>query len=95
MHSMDLRETKDNFTLTFELPGAKEDDIILQAEENSVRVICSSKALEMKSQGQDIDINYNEVYYDKTFVLPCKGNYETMTYVFFMGFLEVTIPKIK
>ena len=92
MHGMDIDERGDDYVVTFEMPGIKEENIIIKTEDHSLNVIALNTTATAEMKDGRVDINYNSVLYDKTAVLE-NPDFSKLTSSFFAGWLEVTIPK--
>ncbi|MCM2325174.1 MAG: Hsp20/alpha crystallin family protein [Candidatus Woesearchaeota archaeon] len=91
MNGMHIDERDGNYMLVFEMAGVREQDIIITCEDNSVHVIASTATITTDAKERRIDLN--SVYFDKTIALSEKADFSKMKHVFFLGMLEVTIPK--
>jgi len=94
MHGMDVDHRGDNYVVTFEMPGIKEDNIIIKCENNSLNVIALNKIITTEMKEGRVDIDYKSVFYDKTAVLE-NPDFAKMTSTFFAGWLEVIVPEKK
>lgn len=91
MKGVHIDEKEDSYVLVFEMPGVREEDIIIHAEKGSVNVIASTATVTKDNGEKKIDID--SVYYDKTVVLDDNLDFKSMKHIFFAGFLEIRIPK--
>ena len=95
MHSIDIDVRDENIVVVFEVPGVREEDIHVEAEGESIRVVASHNKIEDKSKDGNIDIDLKSVYYDKTAVLSEKVDMKNIKVTFFGGLLEIIVPRIK
>lgn len=92
MHRIDVEEQGDNYVVTFEMPGIREENIIIKSENNSLNVIAINKAVTTEMRDGKMDIDYKSVLYDKTAVLE-NPDFSKLKFTFFAGWLEVIVPK--
>ena len=91
MKGVHIEEKEDSYVLVFEMPGVREQDIIIKTENGSVNVIASTATVKTDTEEKKIEID--SVYYDKTVVLDDNLDFKSMKHIFFAGFLEIRIPK--
>jgi HSP20 family molecular chaperone IbpA len=92
MHRIDIEERDGNYVVTFEMPGIKEENIIIKSENDSLNVIAINKTITAEMKEKNIDIDYKSVLYDKTAILD-NPDFSKMESTFFAGWLEVIVPK--
>lgn len=92
MHRIDIDEQGENYIVTFEMPGIREENILIKGEAHSLNVRAINTTVTTEMREGKVDIDFNSVFYDKTAVLEIP-DFTKMTYVFFAGWLEVTVPK--
>ncbi|MFA4819602.1 MAG: Hsp20/alpha crystallin family protein [Candidatus Aenigmatarchaeota archaeon] len=95
MHSIDIDVQDENIAVVFEVPGVHEEDVTIDAEGDTLRVVTSRNKAADNSKDGNIDISVDSVYYNKTAVLPEKADMKNMRATFFAGLLEIIIPRIK
>lgn len=95
MHSIDIEVQDDNIVVVFEVPGVQEEDVTIDAEGDTIRVVANRNKITDNSNDKNVDISVDSVYYDKTAVLPEKTDMKNMRATFFAGLLEIIIPRIK
>ncbi len=95
MHSIDIEVQDENIVVVFEVPGVREEDVTIDAEGDTVRVVANRNKIADNSKDGNIDIAVDSVYYDKTAVLQEKADMKNMRATFFAGLLEIIIPRIK
>ena len=91
---MEIDERNDDYVVTFEIPGIKEENIMIKTEGNSLNVIAINEKVTTEMKEGKVEINYNSVLYDKTACLE-HPDFSKMEYNFFASWLEVIVPKKK
>ncbi len=93
MPAVDIREEKDKYLLTADLPGVKSEDIEVTME-NGVLTIQGSRDTETRSEAGGYK-RYERVRgnFMRRFALPDTANGEDIAATTRNGVLEVTIPK--
>lgn len=92
MHRIDIEEQGGNYVVTFEMPGIREENILIKSENKSLNVMALNKAVTTEIKDKNIDIDYKSVLYDKTAILE-NPDFSKLKYTFFAGWLEVIVPK--
>lgn len=90
---VDVKETKDTYTLLMDLPGRTEGDVELSLKDN---VLTISSAAESKKEEQDDTYLIRERSYSsftRRFTLPDDVKGEAVNASFKNGVLEVTMPR--
>lgn len=91
----DVRETKENYTLTTDLPGITKKDINIKVSDGLLTVSGSRKS---DTSDENDTWHYNEIRYgnfSRSFNLPETVNEEKIKANFKNGVLTLTIPKIE
>lgn len=89
----DLRETENNVLATFEIPGAKKEDIDLNISERKIELTVENK------QKEQINKNGESFYYQRahcfarSFLLPKPVNPDNAKATYENGILRIEIPK--
>jgi HSP20 family molecular chaperone IbpA len=73
---------------------AKDEDIIVIGEENKIRVIASDKASDVEKHDWKFGMKI-KTYVDQTIELPQEINPRKIDFVYFSGWLEITVAKVK
>lgn len=92
---VDVKETKDTYTLLMDLPGRKEGDVDLSLKDN---VLTISSSTENKAEEKDDTYLIRERSYSsftRRFTLPDDVQAECVKASFKNGVLEVTMPRNK
>ncbi len=90
---VNIRETKDDVKLTFELPGMDKKDVKIMVAENTLTVSGERK---FESETKDADFVRNEIFtgsFSRSFSLPDTINAEKISAEYKNGLLEVTLAK--
>lgn len=94
---VDVKETKDNYTLLMDLPGRTDGDVDLSLKDN-VLTISSSTESKKEEKGKDEGYLIRERSYSaftRRFTLPDDVKGEAVEASFKNGVLEVTMPRNK
>ncbi|MGV8086969.1 MAG: Hsp20/alpha crystallin family protein [Candidatus Woesearchaeota archaeon] len=94
MHRMDIREKEDEYIVTFEIPGIREENILIKGENDSLNVIAINKTVTTEMKNGNIDIDHKTIIYNKTAIVT-NADFQKIKYTFFAGWLEVIVPKKK
>jgi HSP20 family protein len=91
--SMDVREDKDNFAISMELPGLKKEDVKLTFKEGTLTV-----EGERKQEEETEDVNYHRVErrygkFLRSFKLPTYVKEDKIEATFKDGILNIVVPK--
>jgi HSP20 family molecular chaperone IbpA len=92
MHRLDIDERDENYIVTFEMPGIQENDIIIEAKDSELHVMAYSKSIDVNMKENSIDADYKSKIFDKTAILE-NPDFSKMKHIFFLGWLEVIVPK--
>lgn len=93
---VDVKETKDNYTLLMDLPGRSEGDVELNLKDN-VLTISSSKEENKENKNNDGYLIRERSYssFKRQFTLPDDVKGDDVNATFKNGVLEVTMPRNK
>lgn len=91
----DLQETDKSVIATFEIPGAKKEDVKLDVTEDSIEVRAGRKV--ESEEKTDSSYGYKSVSrnYFRKMSLPTKVDANNATAIYNDGVLKVVMPKIK
>ncbi|MFA5027903.1 MAG: Hsp20/alpha crystallin family protein [Candidatus Methylomirabilota bacterium] len=89
----DVSESKDGFTVTVELPGMKQEDIVVSVEEN----VLSVKG-ERKRETETAEEGYSRIErvhgsFERQFAFPATADMERIHAAYRDGVLEIRLPK--
>ena len=90
---VNIRESKDDVRLTFELPGMDKKDVKIVVAENTLTVSGERK---FESEHKDADFVRNEIFtgsFSRSFTLPETIDAEKISAEYKNGLLEVTLAK--
>jgi HSP20 family protein len=93
--NVDIKETKDEFIVTAELPGMKKDDIHISYKDGILTL-----EGERKKETEEKDVNYHRVErvygkFSRTFQLPALVNQDKINATYKDGILEIHLPKVE
>jgi len=91
--AMDVKETKDDFVVTAEVPGMSKDDIKINISENTLTI-----KGEKKEEKKEEDHNYHRVErrygtFQRSFTLPTQVESDKVKAAYKDGVLTITLPK--
>ena len=91
--SVDIKETKDDFVLTAEVPGMSKDDIKINISDNTLTI-----KGEKKEEKKEEDTNYHRVErrygsFQRSFTLPTQIQGNKVKAAYKDGVLTITLPK--
>lgn len=92
---VDIKETKDDFRVTMELPGVNKNDVSLELVDNTL-TIRGERKFEKEDKGETyhrIERSYGS--FVRSFTLPSKVKEDGIEAVYKDGVLTVTIPKVE
>ena len=86
---------KDEIVIEIEIPGFKEEDVIVQATKDGIEIKAQNKSkYELKKKNvYKFESNYSGYY--KKFNLPLNSDYENIKTEYKNNILKITIPKTK
>ncbi len=90
---IDLKETEDSFILQMEVPGINKEDIIIETQNNILKIYGEKK--EEKREEED-NVIYSEIKYGKferQFRLPDIADADKIDAIYQNGILKIVIPK--
>jgi len=90
---VNIRETKDDVRLTFELPGMDKKDVKIMIAENTLTVSGERK---FESERKEDDFVRNEIFtgsFSRSFTLPETIDAEKISAEYKNGLLEITLAK--
>jgi HSP20 family protein len=92
--SCDVRETKDRYLVTFDMPGVKKDDIKIEVQNNQLH-ISGERRYEIKEEERGSNLRHERAYgkFERTFILPSKINCDNIEAQYEDGVLNVALPK--
>lgn len=92
--SCDVRETKDHYLVSFDIPGMKKEDIKIELKDNNL-VISGERHREVKEQDEESIIRRERMYgkFERTFTLPSTVAADKIEAHFENGVLNIALPK--
>lgn len=92
--SCDVRETKDHYLVTFDMPGVKKDDIKIEVLNNQLHIL-GERRYELKEDEGEATLRHERAYgkFERTFALPSTINTEKIEANYENGVLNVALPK--
>jgi len=92
--SCDVKETKDHYLISFDMPGVKKDDIKIEVQNNRL-VIAGERRHEAQDESNEATIRHERSYgrFERTFDLPTTVNTEKIEAQYEDGVLNLALPK--
>ena len=92
--SCDIKETKDHYLVSFDMPGVKKDDIKIEVQNNQL-IISGERRYEAKDESDESTIRHERSYgrFERTFELPTTINPDKIEAHYEDGVLDVALPK--
>ena len=90
----DVREAKDHYLVSFDMPGVKKDDIKIEVQNNQL-AISGERRYELKEEEGESTLRHERSYgkFERTFTLPSTINAEKIEAHYEDGVLSVALPK--
>lgn len=93
--SVDIKENKDEFVVTAELPGLKKEDIHISYKDGLLTI-----EGERKKETEEKDVNYHRVErtygkFSRSFQLPAMVKQDNIDAKYKDGILEIHLPKVE
>jgi HSP20 family protein len=90
----DIRETKDHYLASFDVPGARKEDIKIEILGNQM-VISGERREDLKTSENELSHHQERLYgkFERTFNLPNTVNTERIEAQYENGVLSIAIPK--
>lgn len=94
--SCDIKETKDHYLVSFDMPGVKKEDIKIEVHNNQL-VISGERQYEMREEDGEAALRHERAFgkFERTFALPATVNSEKIEAHYENGVLNVAVPKIE
>jgi HSP20 family protein len=89
----DIRETKDDFVITFELPGVKKDDINIRFEDGFLTVEGERKRDEIGDGGSYLREERNYGKFSRAFKVNSKVQGDKIDAAYNNGLLTISLPR--
>jgi HSP20 family protein len=92
--SCDIKETKDHYLVSFDMPGVKKEDIKIEVQNNQL-VISGERQYEMKDEEGEATLRHERAYgkFERSFTLPTTVNTDKIEAQYENGVLNVALPK--
>lgn len=92
--SCDIRETKDHYVASFDMPGVKKEDIKIEVQNNQL-VISGERHYEMKEEDAEATLRHERTYgkFERVFALTESVNADKIEAHYENGVLNVVLPK--
>lgn len=90
----DIRETKEHYLVSFDMPGVKKNDIKVEVNENQL-MISGERNQEYKANEEEGFLRHERMYghFQRTFVLPGTIDSEKIEAHYEDGVLNIALPK--
>ena len=93
MPAVDIRETKDAFDVTAELPGIDAKDVDVSVQENTLTIRGERRREEVKENETVHRIEREYGVFERSFTLPRSADAEKIQAKYREGVLSLTVPK--
>ena len=93
MPAVDIRETKDAFDVTAELPGIDAKDVDVSVQENTLTIRGERRREEVKENETVHRIEREYGVFERSFTLPRSADAEKIQASYREGVLSLTVPK--
>lgn len=92
--SCDVKETKDHYLVSFDMPGVKKEDIKIEVQGNEL-IISGERHREMRDQEGEYNLRLERSYgkFERTFTLPATIAADKIEAHYENGVLNVALPK--
>ncbi len=90
---VDIKETKNDYIFSAELPGVEKDDVTISLHENTLTIKGEKKSEEKKENDYYYHVERKYGTYRRSFILPTKVNTDNIKAAFKDGILTITLPK--
>lgn len=92
--SCDVKETKDHYWVSFDMPGVKKEDIKIEVQDNEL-AISGERQREMREQDGEATLRLERSYgkFERTFTLPANIAADKIEAHYENGVLNVALPK--
>ena len=91
--AVDIRETKDAFELTAELPGIDAKDVDVSVQENTLTIRGERRSEEVKENETVHRVEREYGAFERSFTLPRSANSEKIQAKYKDGVLSLSVPK--
>ncbi|KAK8800685.1 hypothetical protein WA158_000010 [Blastocystis sp. Blastoise] len=94
---MDIKENKDNYEVSADLPGMEKDDINVELKDNVLTLSCERKG-EKKEDDDEKNYHYYERHfgsYKRSMAVPTDVDVENVKADYTNGVLKLSLPKTK
>lgn len=90
----DIKESKDHYLVSFDMPGVKKEDIKIEVQNNQM-VISGERHYEMQDAEGESTLRHERAYgkFERSFTLPSTVNADKIEAQYEDGVLNVAIPK--
>jgi HSP20 family protein len=94
--SCDIRETKDHYVVSMDMPGVKKDDVKIEIQSNQL-LISGERRYSSKEEVGESTLRHERAYgkFERTFTLPSTINAEKIEAHYEDGVLSVALPKVE
>ncbi len=92
--SINIKEDKDNLTVSAELPGMDEKDIEITMSENTVKISGEKKEETEKNKDNYHYVERKSGYFERVIELPVQVDSDKAQAAFKKGVLEIKFPKL-
>ena len=92
----DVKETREHYLLSFDVPGMKKDDLNIEVK-NGQLTISGERRRDVNTEGSENSIRFGRSYgkFERMFTLPENVNAENIEAQYEDGVLNLAIPKVE
>jgi HSP20 family protein len=91
--AVNIKETKDDFSLSLAVPGMKKDDFKIDMEGNMITISCEKEESKEEKEAKYTRNEYNYTSFSRSFTLPDEINKEKIDARYEEGILKLVLPK--
>jgi HSP20 family protein len=91
--AVNIKETKDDYSLSLAVPGMKKDDFKIDIEGNMITISCEKEESKEEKEAKYTRNEYNYTSFNRSFTLPDEINKEKIDARYEDGILKLVLPK--
>jgi HSP20 family protein len=91
--AVNIKETKDDYSLSLAVPGMKKDDFKIDMEGNMITISCEKEESKEEKEAKYTRNEYNFTSFTRSFTLPDEINKEKIDARYEDGILKLVLPK--
>lgn len=90
---VNIKETEDNFSLEFSIPGIKKEDVVIELDNEKLTVSAELTKNESENTGNYTRREFHKSSFKRSFILPEIIDPAKITAIHNNGILDIVIPK--